>query len=137
LGRNEFAIRNQNSGMVLDVTMASKANDANVQQFPWNGTTAQRWRVQGSQIINVNSGKCLDVAYKSRADGGTLTSGTATAVPAKAGKSVVSSPTLTGVIAISVQQCIPGFRGFYFSKQTRHCGAIWIYDSRIEELLFA
>jgi len=30
LGRNEFAIRNQNSGMMLDVTMASKANDANV-----------------------------------------------------------------------------------------------------------
>ena len=58
--------------MMLDVTMASRANDANVQQFPWNGSGAQRWRVQGSQIINVNSGKCLDVAYQSRADGGNV-----------------------------------------------------------------
>jgi hypothetical protein len=28
--------------------------------------------MQGSQIINVNSGKCLDVAYQSRADGGNV-----------------------------------------------------------------
>jgi hypothetical protein len=32
----------------------------------------QRWRMQGSQIINVNSDKCLDMAYKSRADGGNV-----------------------------------------------------------------
>jgi hypothetical protein len=58
--------------MMLGVAMASRAKVANVQQFPWNGSGAQRWRVQGSQIINVNSGKCLDVAFQSRGDRGNV-----------------------------------------------------------------
>ena len=57
---------------MLDVTMASRANGVNGQQFSWKGSGAERWRVQGIRSSNVNSGKCLDVAYQSRADGGSV-----------------------------------------------------------------
>ena len=84
--------------MMLDVTMASRANGANGQQFSWKGSGAERWRVQGLRSSNVNSGKCLDVAYQSRADGGGVSASLAFAVP-----------------------ILP----------------IWLYENRIEELLFA
>jgi hypothetical protein len=65
LGGGQYAIRNVNSGQVLDVAGDSRANGANVQQFPWNGGANQRWKTRGSnnnfELINVNSGKCLEV----------------------------------------------------------------------------
>lgn len=61
VGRGELAIVNRSTGRVLDVQGASGNDGANVQQYSWNGSGAQRWRMQGNQIVNVGSGKCLDV----------------------------------------------------------------------------
>ena len=66
LGGGAYAIRNVGSGKYLDVAMANGNNDANIQQFQWNGSGAQRWRVRnqrgGVQLQNVNSGRCMDSA---------------------------------------------------------------------------
>lgn len=65
LGNGQYAIRNGNSDLVMDVAGASRGNGANVQQFPWNGGANQRWMTRGPsnnfEIVNVNSGKCLDM----------------------------------------------------------------------------
>ena len=73
-------IINRNSGKCLDVVNASTADQANVQQFICRGTANQRWYVipniipttnapDGTyRIVNMNSGKCLDVVNASIAD---------------------------------------------------------------------
>lgn len=49
----------------MDVAGDNRGNGANVQQFPWNGGANQRWYARGPnnnfELVNVNSGKCLDV----------------------------------------------------------------------------
>ncbi|MCS6995489.1 MAG: RICIN domain-containing protein [Casimicrobiaceae bacterium] len=74
LGGREFAIINEDTGYALDVTRSSMEDGANVQQWGWNRTFAQRWRVENMgrdlvQIVNQGSGKCLDVEFRSRQPG--------------------------------------------------------------------
>ncbi len=64
---------NRNSGKVLDVTAASTASGANVEQWTDNGGTNQQWTLAQTgasyTIVNHNSGKVLDVAGASTANG--------------------------------------------------------------------
>ena len=65
LGRGEYALMNRLTRRALDLSGGANNDGANVQQFTWNGSTAQRWRLsqqanRSYQIINVGSGKCLD-----------------------------------------------------------------------------
>jgi hypothetical protein len=53
----------------MDVTGAGTANGTKVQLYDCNGTNAQAWMVSGSQLVNVNSGRCLDATGPSSADG--------------------------------------------------------------------
>lgn len=74
LGNGEVAIVNRATGLVLDVTNASRDDGAAVQQWTWNRTDAQRWRLESKaggavQVVNVGSGKCLDVIARSTAPG--------------------------------------------------------------------
>lgn len=74
LGGREFVIVNDDTGYVLDVTRSSMEDGANVQQWGWNRSYAQRWRVDTTgrdlvQIVNQGSGKCLDVEGRSREPG--------------------------------------------------------------------
>jgi hypothetical protein len=71
---------NTNSGKAIDITAASTANGANVQQYTDNGTGAQRFSIVPTDsddptafsIMNQTSGKCLDIKDWSTADRGTL-----------------------------------------------------------------
>ncbi len=72
VGRGEVAFVNRATRRVLDVAGASGDDGANVQQYGWNGTNAQRWRMQGRQIVNVGSGKCLDVDGNSQPFGANI-----------------------------------------------------------------
>ncbi len=71
-------ITNKKSGKLLDVTAASTANAANVQQYQSNGSYAQGWYLAplndagpsapagyefSYRITNINSGQALDVAW--------------------------------------------------------------------------
>ncbi|MER5261995.1 RICIN domain-containing protein [Actinosynnema sp. NPDC002837] len=56
----------RHSGKVADVYNASTADGGNVVQWAPNGQANQRWRVRDvgggySEVVNVGSGKCLDV----------------------------------------------------------------------------
>lgn len=58
----------------LEVTGASTADGANVDQYTYSGGTNQQWKFVDMgggyfQIINVNSGKALDISGGSTADG--------------------------------------------------------------------
>ena len=78
LGNSEVAIVNRATGMVLDVEGGSTQDGANIQQWTWNRSGAQRWRVESKaggtvQLVSVGSGKCLDVSGRSTAPGARLT----------------------------------------------------------------
>lgn len=78
LGNNEFAIQSRSSGLVMDVQQASVQDGATVQQWTWNQSAAQRWRLDSNagsryQIVNVGSGKCLDVEGRSNTPGARIT----------------------------------------------------------------
>jgi hypothetical protein len=49
--------------LIQGVAGDSKANGANVQQFPWNGGKNQRRTTRGSNnnLESVNSGKCMEM----------------------------------------------------------------------------
>jgi hypothetical protein len=47
LGNGQFATRNVNSGLVMDVAGDNHGNGANVQQFSWYGGANQRWYARG------------------------------------------------------------------------------------------
>jgi hypothetical protein len=76
---NAEAIFNQNSGKVLEVYDSSTANGGTVDQWAYNGTQTQHWcfitvatlggGVPVYEIINNNSGKCLDMPNDNLADG--------------------------------------------------------------------
>ncbi len=67
LGGGEYAVLNRQTRLVLDVAGGGYSDGTNVQQYTWNNSAAQRWRVEsvanGSAftIINQRSGKCLDI----------------------------------------------------------------------------
>jgi Ricin-type beta-trefoil lectin domain len=56
------------AGKCVDVAGGGTADGTLVQLFDCNGTGAQQWIFSNGQIINVRSGKCLDVG-----DGSNLT----------------------------------------------------------------
>ena len=74
----EYAIVNEGSDKVLDVAdNRLQDNGANVQQYRWSGRDNQRWRIDPTgqgfyRIVNVASGKCLDVERKSDRDGANI-----------------------------------------------------------------
>ncbi len=80
LGGGEFAILNRASKRVLDVAGGSFDDGANVQQYVWNNTAAQRWRIEtvanvtngAVQIVNQRSGKCLDINERSTVAGANI-----------------------------------------------------------------
>ncbi|WP_081883543.1 RICIN domain-containing protein, partial [Glycomyces tenuis] len=72
--RATYAIESAHSGRVLDVTDASAANGASIQQWDDFGSANQRWRFVDAgegywQIVSVASGKALDVTGASVANG--------------------------------------------------------------------
>jgi len=72
-----YKIVAKHSGKVLDVTDASTANGAKVQQWEYAGGNNQKWYLKDAgngyyNIINVNSGKALDVTDASTTDGGSV-----------------------------------------------------------------
>jgi len=55
------------------VAAAGTANGTKVQLFTCNGTGAQSWtHTASNQLVNANSGKCLDATGVSSADGTAL-----------------------------------------------------------------
>ncbi len=80
LGGGEFAILNRASRRVMDVAGGSFDDGANVQQYVWNNTAAQRWRIESIanitngavQIVNQRSGKCLDINERSTVAGANI-----------------------------------------------------------------
>lgn len=105
---NEFAIVNRSSGRVLDVQNSSSEDGATVQQWAWNESAAQRWRLEANvggtyQLVNVASGKCLDVEARSNAPGARITQYRCTGAENQAfrlgrggaGNTPVARPTVT------------------------------------------
>ena len=76
LGDGTYKLIVAGSQMALDVTGGYKSNNANVQQYSYNGTGAQRWQIIGCRgiykIIGVGSGKALDAASGKIAEGTNL-----------------------------------------------------------------
>lgn len=73
-GGTHYRIANRNSGLVMDASLGSTADGAQVVQWPATGGTNQDWQFvdKGSgywNLVNRNSGKCLDVSGTSAADG--------------------------------------------------------------------
>ncbi|HEY1012978.1 MAG TPA: RICIN domain-containing protein [Herpetosiphonaceae bacterium] len=68
-----FYLINRNSNQCLDLSNASSADGAKIQQWGCNGSSAQQWRlapVNGSyQLVSRASNKCADVEAWSTADG--------------------------------------------------------------------
>ena len=64
----------QGSGCIQCIARDGRTN-ALQQGYGWNGTGAQRWRVEGGRtfrLVNVNGGKCLDVESGSRDAGANI-----------------------------------------------------------------
>lgn len=57
---SSLTIQNPGTGYCLDVYSASQDNGANIQLYECNGSGAQQWRWEGTSLVNINSGKCLD-----------------------------------------------------------------------------
>jgi chitinase len=54
----------------MDVTAAGTANGTQVQLYDCNGSGAQKWQHQSNgELINTNSGRCLDATGPSSANG--------------------------------------------------------------------
>ena len=76
MGSGEFAIVKRTTGLVMDVKDASRDDGAVIQQWSWNQSGAQRWRLDAKRpglflIIN-SSGKCLDVSGAAKNVGATI-----------------------------------------------------------------
>ena len=75
VGQNEYAVYNRQTRKVFDIPDNQVSQDgAELQQFRWSGRANQRFRLVqsgggGFQLVNVASGKCLDVDSQSNDDG--------------------------------------------------------------------
>jgi chitinase len=74
LADGTYTITSAFSGKCVDITAASTANSAQVQQYQCNGTGAQSFAVKNMgagwyRLLNTNSGKAIDIAAASTADG--------------------------------------------------------------------
>ncbi|MGE5451696.1 MAG: RICIN domain-containing protein [Acidobacteriota bacterium] len=77
LSNGRYKLVSSNSGKCVDVTAASTADGANIQQYSCNGTNAQAFDVTSTgggayKLINVNSGKAVDVAGSATYDGANI-----------------------------------------------------------------
>lgn len=77
LANGRYKLVSSNSGKCVDVTAASTADGANIQQYACNGTNAQAFNVTSTggdvyKLINVNSGKAVDVVGSSAQDGANI-----------------------------------------------------------------
>jgi hypothetical protein len=77
LGRGEYALINRLTKRSLDVAGGNAGDGTNIQQYAWNGSPAQRWRLttlpnRAVQIVNVGNGKCLDISGRSFAAGSNI-----------------------------------------------------------------
>lgn len=80
LGGGEYALVNRLTRRVLDVAGGAFHDGANVQQYSWNNSGAQRWRLESLphvasgvvQIVNQRSGKCLDVSDRGNTAGANI-----------------------------------------------------------------
>jgi len=77
IGGGYYALANQHSNLLLDVTSASTSTGAKVIQWNSNGGTNQQWRlvpVSGGfyNIVNRNSGLLLDVTSSSTGPGASI-----------------------------------------------------------------
>jgi arabinan endo-1,5-alpha-L-arabinosidase len=74
LGKTQLALQVKHSSLCLDVWYVSTADNAAVNQGNCNGGANQKWMLQanggGYQLVNVNSGKCL------QPQGGSTSAGT-------------------------------------------------------------
>jgi hypothetical protein len=82
-GSTSYHVSNQNSGLLLDVTGASKTAGANVIQWSDTGGANQKWKlvsVGGGyyNIVNQNSGLVLDVSGGSKTAGAQVIQATST-----------------------------------------------------------
>jgi glucose/arabinose dehydrogenase/PKD repeat protein len=67
----------RHSGKVMEVASSITTNGGNVQQWTWNGTKTQVWRIKDIgagfyQIVNGNSSRVLDVSGVSTANGANI-----------------------------------------------------------------
>lgn len=74
VANGRYKLINVNSGKCVDVTAASIADGANIQQYTCNNTGAQAFDLTATgagyyKLINANSGKAVDVAGAGTADG--------------------------------------------------------------------
>lgn len=74
LADGNYTITSAFSGKCVDITSASTADGAQVQQYQCNGTGAQKFALKnmGSgwyRLLNTNSGKAIDISGASTADG--------------------------------------------------------------------
>jgi chitinase len=74
LADGTYTITSAYSGKCVDITSASTADGAQVEQYQCNGTGAQKFALKnmGSgwyRLLNTNSGKAIDIAAASTADG--------------------------------------------------------------------
>ncbi|MEI6737671.1 MAG: RICIN domain-containing protein [Pseudomonadota bacterium] len=77
LGGGEYALLNRATKRVLDVAGGAFNDGANVQQYAWNNSGAQRWRLESTansafKIVNQRSGKCLDVSERGTTPGANI-----------------------------------------------------------------
>ena len=74
LGDGTYKLIVAGSAMALDVAGGARSNGGNLQQYSYNGTTAQRWKIIGCRgvykIIGEGSGRAID------ATGGKIAAGT-------------------------------------------------------------
>jgi hypothetical protein len=74
IANGTYVITNKNSGMVIDVTGASKTEGTYLDQWPSTGNTNQKWTLTNLgnnyvSLINVNSGLALEVYGASDTEG--------------------------------------------------------------------
>lgn len=72
LGNNTFSLESVNSGLMMEVSGASKKQGATIHQWHWNNTNNQKWVISqnsnGSFALKaVHSNMCLDVSRVSKA----------------------------------------------------------------------
>lgn len=68
-------IVNKKSGLVLDVNSAKVKNGTNIQQYEWNGTKAQLWKMRLNADMTVTFESALDANYVIDVKGGKALNG--------------------------------------------------------------
>ena len=72
-----YTVKARHSGLLAEVVSALTTNGANVQQWPDNGATCQRWNAYSDggpfvHFLSANSNRCFEVSGYSNANGGNV-----------------------------------------------------------------